>query len=187
MSLLAKKPDTSGAHEDSAAAFVPDQSRAERKTSYAVDDFAVPGGREEDWRFTPVDRLSGLFQPGATTRTSLVTSSFNGSSGAARMPNLNRNAFKYPKTWDLDLRASKAIKVHDRYSLEFLTEAFNLLNHQNVTGVGATAYSITEDTVNHLNTLVPYTSTPFGSITSTNNSNFSFNVRQIQMALRLKF
>ncbi|HEX7727654.1 MAG TPA: TonB-dependent receptor [Terracidiphilus sp.] len=130
---------------------------------------------------------SSLFQPGATTRTSLVTSSFNGSSGAARMPNLNRNAFKYPKTWDLDLRASKAIKVHDRYSLEFLTEAFNLLNHQNVTGVGATAYSITEDTVNHLNTLVPYTSTPFGSITSTNNSNFSFNVRQIQMALRLKF
>jgi Fe-S cluster assembly protein SufD len=66
MSLLAKKPDTSGAHEDSAAAFVPDQSRAERKTSYAVDDFAVPGGREEDWRFTPVDRLSGLFQPGDT-------------------------------------------------------------------------------------------------------------------------
>ena len=66
MSLLAKKPDTSGAHEDSAAAFVPDQSRAERKTSYAVEDFPVPGGREEEWRFTPVDRLSSLFQPGAT-------------------------------------------------------------------------------------------------------------------------
>ena len=66
MSLLAKKPDTSGAHEDSAAAFVPDQSRAERKTSYAVEDFPVPGGREEEWRFTPVDRLSSLFQPAAT-------------------------------------------------------------------------------------------------------------------------
>ncbi|WP_270889393.1 Fe-S cluster assembly protein SufD [Pedococcus sp. 5OH_020] len=64
MSLLAQKnPSAPGAaaHTDSAAAFVPDQSRAERKRSYEVDDFAVPGGREEDWRFTPVDRLSALF------------------------------------------------------------------------------------------------------------------------------
>ena len=61
MSLLAEKNPTAGAHTHSAETLVPDQSRAERKTSYAVDDFAVPGGREEDWRFTPVDRLSGLF------------------------------------------------------------------------------------------------------------------------------
>jgi Fe-S cluster assembly protein SufD len=66
MSLLAQKNPAAGAHTDSAEAFVPDQSRAERKTSYEVDDFAVPGGREEEWRFTPVDRLSSLFQPGAT-------------------------------------------------------------------------------------------------------------------------
>jgi len=52
----------SRAHTDSAAAYVPDQSRAERLTSYDVADFAVPGGREEEWRFTPVDRLAGLFQ-----------------------------------------------------------------------------------------------------------------------------
>jgi Fe-S cluster assembly protein SufD len=74
MSLLAQKnPEApAGSHEDSAAAFVPDQSRAERKTSYAVDDFAVPGGREEAWRFTPVDRLSALFQV-APTQTDKVT------------------------------------------------------------------------------------------------------------------
>lgn len=74
MSLLAQKnPDAPvGSHEDSAAAFVPDQSRAERKTSYAVDDFAVPGGREEEWRFTPVDRLSSLFQV-APTQADKVT------------------------------------------------------------------------------------------------------------------
>ena len=52
----------SSGHTDSVAAYVPDQSRAERKTSYDVADFAVPGGREEEWRFTPVDRLAGLFQ-----------------------------------------------------------------------------------------------------------------------------
>ena len=36
-------------------------SRAERTTSYAVADFPVPSGREEEWRFTPVDRLQALF------------------------------------------------------------------------------------------------------------------------------
>ena len=49
-----------GAHTDSAAAFVPDQSRAERPTSFDVSAFPIPTGREEDWRFTPVDRLRAL-------------------------------------------------------------------------------------------------------------------------------
>jgi Fe-S cluster assembly protein SufD len=39
---------------------VPDQSRAERMASFDVADFAVPTGREEDWRFTPLDRLRDL-------------------------------------------------------------------------------------------------------------------------------
>ena len=39
---------------------VPKASRAERFTSYNVDAFEVPAGREEDWRFTPLRRLRGL-------------------------------------------------------------------------------------------------------------------------------
>ncbi len=39
---------------------VPDQSRAERFASFDVEAFEVPTGREEDWRFTPMDRLHGL-------------------------------------------------------------------------------------------------------------------------------
>lgn len=30
------------------------------RSSFEVADFAVPGGREEEWRFTPLDRLRGL-------------------------------------------------------------------------------------------------------------------------------
>jgi Fe-S cluster assembly protein SufD len=60
-----------GAHTDSVAAFVPDQSRAERRTSYDVDDFAIPNGREEDWRFTPVDRIGALFQVEPTDESRL--------------------------------------------------------------------------------------------------------------------
>jgi hypothetical protein len=126
--------------------------------------------------------------PGGTAQGSLVsTGSFNGSNGANRVPFVDRNSFNMPHTIGVDLRASKKFVVKERYSLEFLAEAFNLANHQNVTGVGATAYSIALDNTNHVNQFVPYTSTPFKSVTSTDNSNFAYNIRQIQMALRFKF
>jgi Fe-S cluster assembly protein SufD len=41
-------------------AVVPQSSRAEWFTSFDVDAFEVPGGREEIWRFTPMRRLRGL-------------------------------------------------------------------------------------------------------------------------------
>ncbi|NUO90798.1 MAG: Fe-S cluster assembly protein SufD [Dermatophilaceae bacterium] len=61
------------AHTDSAAAFVPDQSRAERTASFDVADFPVPSGREEDWRFTPVKKLGALLAEGAAGGLDLTT------------------------------------------------------------------------------------------------------------------
>lgn len=60
MTLITPERNQAEGHTDSAAAFVPDQSRAERKTSFDVADFPVPHGREEEWRFTPVDKLTAL-------------------------------------------------------------------------------------------------------------------------------
>ncbi len=45
---------------------IPTLSRGERFTSYDVDAFEVPGGREEEWRFTPLRRLRGLHDGSAT-------------------------------------------------------------------------------------------------------------------------
>lgn len=72
MSLLA---DTSSpeAHTHSAETLVPDQSRAERTRSWDVADFPVPNGREEDWRFTPVDRLTDLLSGEGTSSQLSVT------------------------------------------------------------------------------------------------------------------
>jgi Fe-S cluster assembly protein SufD len=39
----------------------PAASRAARPTSFDAADFEVPSGREEEWRFSPVDRLAPLF------------------------------------------------------------------------------------------------------------------------------
>ncbi|MCL1801867.1 MAG: Fe-S cluster assembly protein SufD, partial [Promicromonosporaceae bacterium] len=41
----------------------PITSRAERIASFNVADFAVPTGREEEWRFAPLDRFAPFFEP----------------------------------------------------------------------------------------------------------------------------
>jgi Fe-S cluster assembly protein SufD len=53
--LVASKVDRHHSHGTQVMA-----SRAERLTSHDVADFAVPNGREEEWRFTPVRELSNL-------------------------------------------------------------------------------------------------------------------------------
>jgi Fe-S cluster assembly protein SufD len=46
---------------------VPDASRAERRTSFDVADFPMPVGREEEWRFTPMDLLRGALEERPST------------------------------------------------------------------------------------------------------------------------
>ena len=53
-------------------AVVPQSSRAEWFTSFDVDAFEVPGGREEIWRFTPMKRLRGLHSGAAATGTAKI-------------------------------------------------------------------------------------------------------------------
>ena len=47
-------------HTDSAAAFVPVQTRSERPASYEPSDFDAPTGREVNFKYTPVARLAPL-------------------------------------------------------------------------------------------------------------------------------
>ncbi|MBT2247550.1 Fe-S cluster assembly protein SufD [Arthrobacter sp. BHU FT2] len=49
-------------------------SRAERLTSHDVADFALPNGREEEWRFTPVRELANLLADAPTDAGALAVS-----------------------------------------------------------------------------------------------------------------
>jgi len=131
--------------------------------------------------------------PGEPVQSIITTSSFNGSGGANRVPIVNRNNYQQPNTWVLDLRASKRFVFREKYTFEFLAEAFNLANHQNVTSVNSSAYFVNNNTtkvngvtVGEGNTLTPF-STPFAAVATTNNSNFAYNVRQIQLGGRFTF
>ena len=46
---------------------IPQQSRGERLRSWDPADYDLPTGREEDWRFTPVDRLGEVLAAGTDT------------------------------------------------------------------------------------------------------------------------
>lgn len=52
-----------GAHSHG---LVPQADRAERLASFDVAAFPLPTGREEEWRFTPVEKLGELLREGAT-------------------------------------------------------------------------------------------------------------------------
>ncbi|RRD45543.1 Fe-S cluster assembly protein SufD [Buchananella hordeovulneris] len=52
-----------GAHSDGRGVTKPEGSRADRRTSFNIDDFALPTGREEEWRFTPITQLEQFFTP----------------------------------------------------------------------------------------------------------------------------
>ncbi|GAA4422790.1 Fe-S cluster assembly protein SufD [Georgenia halophila] len=49
------------AHTHGQGAAAAGASRGDRGTSFALADFPLPNGREEDWRFTPVNRLQKIF------------------------------------------------------------------------------------------------------------------------------
>ncbi|GAA1541568.1 Fe-S cluster assembly protein SufD [Brevibacterium picturae] len=60
-------------HSHGAGVHVPDSKRDARTRSFDVSDFAVPTGREEEWRFSPVRKLSDFFTD-AASETKLTTS-----------------------------------------------------------------------------------------------------------------
>ncbi len=69
----------------------------------------------------------------------------NGSGGEDLIPPVGRNTFRYPAAANFDLRLTKRIRLSDRYSFELLGEAFNALNHQNVTAIETSGYRIAND------------------------------------------
>ena len=67
--LVASKVDRHHSHGVQVMA-----SRAERLTSHDVADFALPNGREEEWRFTPVRELANLLSDAASDAGALGVS-----------------------------------------------------------------------------------------------------------------
>jgi outer membrane receptor protein involved in Fe transport len=104
--------------------------------------------------------------------------------GVTYLPQVGRNAFTLPRTIVVDTRVQKEFTFAEHYNLQLIGEAFNIANHQNVTGVNTSAYAFTTNTT--ANTSVLTYQSGFQTV-QTANSNYAYSPRLIQLALRLAF
>jgi hypothetical protein len=105
--------------------------------------------------------------------------------------NIGRNTFRYPATWKADMRVGKSFDFGHMRQLELLAESFNLFNHQNVTELETTGYTIEPGSTSGPPTLnfltgVKANTTAFGQPLNINATDF-FRERQIQFGVRLRF
>jgi hypothetical protein len=129
----------------------------------------------------------------------------NGSGGDSRVYglgsdgvtyNIGRNTFRYPATWKADMRLGKKFDLGETRQLEILAESFNLFNHQNVTEIESTGYTIdsgsssSPPTLNFLTGLKTSAMAGhlpgFGQPLNINATNF-YRERQIQIGLTMRF
>jgi hypothetical protein len=166
----------------------------------------------DGWRLAPLVQIQSGFNYSPTisysslktvtlsngTVGTLAGTGINGAgSGSTRVPWVARNGYSYPKTAVFDLRLGKnfSLPALNRFGmnteprLEFFAEVFNVMNHQNITGLNTEAYTLADATgtgtgTNPIQTLTPYAG--FGTYTSSN-SNYTYSPRQLQISARLHF
>ena len=87
-----------------------------------------------------------------------------------------------------DARLQKSIVFTEGRSLQLMANMFNVANHQNVDGLGTTAYKLSGTTATYQGQGAANASNNTYQIpTSSNNSGFLFTPRQIEIAAKLIF
>jgi hypothetical protein len=113
-----------------------------------------------------------------------IVSDWNGSGGLSTIPGLGINTYKTPRKIVDDLRLEKDFKFHDRYDLQFFANMFNVANHQNIDGLGTTAYKLAGSATAGTATFQQAT---WQVPTTSNNSGFLYTPREIEIATRFSF
>jgi hypothetical protein len=129
---------------------------------------------------------------GYNSNNAILSGSLNGAGGQSYIPSnvvpgfgIGRNTLKNKRPMVDDIRVVKGIPFTERYILQLRADLFNVANHENVGGIGTTAY-IFNDT-GALTSTAAYQPTTFGVPTSVNSSGFTFTPREIQISARLQF
>ena len=100
-----------------------------------------------------------------------------GAGGDQRIPNIERNSFRLPYAFNVDLRVSRRFRLTETANFEIFAEGFNIFNRVNVTNVNTRAYSVSGTNLNF--------DPIFGIPNEAGNS--IFRERQIQFAARFQF
>ena len=125
--------------------------------------------------------VSGFFSAG-------ILSDWNGASGATLIPAIGPNTGRYPRHMVDDARLQKQIPLGKSRNLQLMCNIFNVANHQNIDGLGTTAYKLSGTTATYQGqgTANPSNNT-YKIPTSSNNSGFLYTPRDIEIAARFNF
>jgi hypothetical protein len=149
------------------------------------------------WTFAPIfnafsgarntGSISGSITPTAYGFSSNTTPAggVNGSGGANRFALLDRNFFKQPNIWYLDMRISRRFNIKENVRFEVLAEAFNLFNRTQVTGVNSTLYNFSTSGCPAGVAQCLVANAPFGQTTGADST--LFRERQVQLGARFEF
>jgi len=125
--------------------------------------------------------VSGFFTGG-------VLSDWNGGSGSTLIPGIGPNTKRFPRHLVDDARLQKSIPLQEGRSLQIMCNVFNVGNHQNVDGLGTTAYKLSGTTATYQGqgSANPSNNT-YQIPTSSNNSGFLFTPREVEIAAKFIF
>ncbi|GGG98714.1 hypothetical protein GCM10011586_12690 [Silvibacterium dinghuense] len=153
----------------------------------------------EQWLQSGED-CAAIDDPGVITGSYVPVSglgeSLDGLGGSRLLPWVGRNTYRKPPITNMDVRLAKRTSITERVSLEMMAEAFNALNHQNVTSLETIGYyadnSTTETNYGRLTYMSGSASTTgsvasaFGTVTAANTS-AAYRQRQLQAGVKLRF
>jgi hypothetical protein len=124
--------------------------------------------------------------------TGAAASGWNGAGGPSLIPQIGYDTFRYPRRIVDDARLQKSVVFEGSktiQSVDLILNAFNIANHQNITGFAATyLYSVSGTTATYtgqngttgsnLSFMVPNNS---------NSSNFTYSPRNVEIAAKINF
>ncbi|HZP07478.1 MAG TPA: carboxypeptidase regulatory-like domain-containing protein [Terracidiphilus sp.] len=125
--------------------------------------------------------LSGSITGGA------LTSGWNDAGGPAFIPQIGYDTYRYPRRIVDDARVQKEIQFERGINLQLMLNAFNVANHQNVTGYQATYLYLVSGTTATYTGQDGTGAKTFKVVNNSNSSNFTYSPRQIEISFRLNF
>lgn len=144
-------------------------------TLYKGSNRSLGGYLLNGWTLSPIfTHYSGAPYSGNVSGTSL-----NRTFGGNFLPILGRNTFRLPSLQNIDVRLSKKFRIRESMSLEFLAEAFNIVNRTHVFGVDTGMYNRAGSA-----TVLTFDDN-FGIVTGTDST--LYRERQVQFAARFQF
>jgi outer membrane receptor protein involved in Fe transport len=142
-----------------------------------------------DWKLDDTFQMQTGLPYSATVSSGFNSSDavagyWNGNGSVNNVPQLGINNHFSPKTMVDDMRLEKQFLFQERYRLHVSLQGFNIFNHQNVSSINTSAFKMASTGAT---TGTATYQAPFGAVTNTNNSGFSYTPRQLELAVRVSF